>query len=222
MTLTFPLLDQPLRFVENQVNVLVIESPSELRRFLYELSEQIDGSRGGFVLAENYTPVELGDAAALITDPFHPDLGSRKLSNRINQIALETAEEHTEAVRAILSAINELAAEISCELEFDAAYDELESPAELIRILGFRLDREALGFSETLLEWMRLQRMFFRKRLFIFYGLKACLEPDELASFYRSIFYEKLDVLLIEPFQRSHPFPQEFLTIIDKDLCVIQ
>ena len=41
------------------------------------------------------------------------------------------------------------------------------------------------------------------------------------APFYRSVFYEKLSVLLIESWQRETSFPEEQLTIVDKDLCVL-
>lgn len=69
---------------------------------------------------------------------------------------------------------------------------------------------------------MRLQRAFFGKRLFILYGLKSLLSEEELSSIYRSIFYEKLDLLLIEAWQQTPPGKEEITTIIDRDLCVLQ
>ncbi len=69
---------------------------------------------------------------------------------------------------------------------------------------------------------MRLHRAFFGKKLFILYGLKSLLSEDELGSFYRSVFYEKLDLLLIEAWQQLPPRQEEVTTIIDRDLCVLQ
>ena len=60
------------------------------------------------------------------------------------------------------------------------------------------------------------------KTVFIFYGLKACLSREEQEMLFRSILYEKLDVLLIEPFQRENVIKEECVTIIDRDLCVIR
>lgn len=74
---------------------------------------------------------------------------------------------------------------------------------------------------EQLLEWMLMQRELLGKRLFILYGIKSLLCDDELVAFYRSALYEKLDLLLIESYQREQRLEEEYVTIIDKDLCVI-
>ena len=92
---------------------------------------------------------------------------------------------------------------------------------ELLRLFGFRLDREGLDVPELLLEWMLLERDFFGKRLFILYGLKSLLSHEEMSVFYRNALYEKLDMLLIEPCQRGKPMEEECVTIIDENLCVI-
>ncbi len=84
------------------------------------------------------------------------------------------------------------------------------------------MDTEELSFPELLLEWLRIQRRLMGKRIFILYGLKACLSREEQELLFRSILYEKLDVLLIEPFQRENVIKEECVTIIDRDLCVIR
>ena len=117
--------------------------------------------------------------------------------------------------------INALAAELSVELDFEAAFRTLEDPVDLLKLMDFHLDSENLELPELLLEWMCLQRLFYGKQLFVVYGLKACLSETELMSFYRSVSYEKIDMLLLESYQRGEALPGEELTIIDKDLCVI-
>ncbi|MBR6207382.1 MAG: hypothetical protein IKQ69_00085 [Oscillospiraceae bacterium] len=47
------------------------------------------------------------------------------------------------------------------------------------------------------------------------------MSDEELRLFYRSVFYEKLSVLLIESLQRETTRPEEQLTIVDNDLCVL-
>ena len=47
------------------------------------------------------------------------------------------------------------------------------------------------------------------------------LSEEELRLLYRSVFYEKLFVLLIEPCQRESALQEEQITIVDKDLCVL-
>ena len=52
--------------------------------------------------------------------------------------------------------------------------------------------------------------------------LKAVLSEEELRALYRSVKYEKMTVLLVEPAQREYKIEGECVTIIDNDLCVIR
>lgn len=107
------------------------------------------------------------------------------------------------------------------DMDYDNSYSPLTEPDGLLRILDYRPNREVMGLPEQLLEYMRMQRAFFDKRLFILFGLKAILRRDELTGFLRTIRYEKLDVLLLDAFQRGPAVEGEALTIIDEDLCIL-
>ena len=184
--------------------------------------EQTAGHGGEFVLGIDHAPAELSRTASLVTDPFRLELDSRKMAGKILQSAARAFEEQGEELREILMKINALAAKVSTRLDFEATFTEIEDPADLVRLLDYRVDREGLSLPEQLLEFMRLQRQFLDKRLFIFYGLKGCLTREDLARLYRNVSYEKLDILLLEPFQRGKPMEGETVTIVDEDLCVIR
>ena len=68
---------------------------------------------------------------------------------------------------------------------------------------------------------MRIQRRYFEKELFIFYGIRAVMTSKERELFYQQIMYEKLNVLLIENALNDVPVDTEAIIIIDSDLCVI-
>ena len=221
MKLVFPLLPEPLCFEENRVNVLVIEEPFTLRKLLNELSDQIKGLAGNIVLSTDDIPRELCKLADLLIDPLHPEIESRKMAGRLLKAAVEIAQDHESELYAALAGSNEFAARICLNLGFPATFDPLEDPLEFLRLFDFRLDSEDLDTPELLLEWMLLEREYFGKDLFIFYGLKSFLNREELSAFYRGALYDKLNMLLIEPFQRGKPFEEECVTIIDEDLCVI-
>ncbi len=91
-----------------------------------------------------------------------------------------------------------------------------------MRLLGVRADVSDLDVAELLLETMRLHQRLLGKRLFFLYGVKRLLTKEEQESFYRSIFYEKLSVILIEPEQTEAQLPGEVVTILDRDLCIIR
>ena len=79
----------------------------------------------------------------------------------------------------------------------------------------------SLSFTERLLEYMRIQRRYFDKELFIFYGIRAVMTSEERKLFYQQIMYEKLNVLLIENALNDDFEESEAVIIIDNDLCVI-
>jgi CRISPR-associated protein Csn2 len=220
MMLAYPLLNEPITFTENTVNVLTLEHPQELRKAIFELQQQIAGGEGGFVLSEKFQPIELSKYAALVTDPFELVLDSKKLTGKINQLASQAGENYVEEFQQIAEEINGLAVQIGMNLDFEAAFQPLERIETLVDMMKFRVDKEDLSFPEQILVYMKLYRRFFGIRLFIFYNLKACLDEGELKLLYRSICYEKLAVLLLEDVQRGQALPEEKTVIIDKDLCV--
>ncbi len=222
MTLMLPVLPEPLTFAENQVQYLIIENPSALRETLTDLFELSAGQTGACVLSEDFVPIDFAGNTALILDPFHLEFETKKLLGKIAAEAAAAAEPQGDRIMRLIHEINQLAADLCLAFDFDAVFTELERPEDLIRMMGFRPDGKDLPFAERLLTWMRLQRRFLGKRLFILYGLSAFLDAEELSSFYRSVFYEKLELLLIEPFQFRPPLAEEQVTIIDKDLCMIR
>lgn len=70
-------------------------------------------------------------------------------------------------------------------------------------------------------EYMKMQRSFFGKEVFVFVNLKSCFSEEEIENFYQWVFYNKFKVLLLESFQREIPLKDENTVIIDKDLCEI-
>jgi CRISPR-associated protein Csn2 len=220
MMLVYPLLNEPITFEENTVNVLVLEHPQELRKAINNLQWQIDGGEGDFVLSENFQPMELSKYAALVTDPFNLALESKKMTGKINQMVSQAGEDHLEEFQRIAKEVNELAVQIGMDLDFEATFQPLEKIETLVDLMKFRVDQEDMSFPEQILVYMKLYCRFFGIRLFVFYNLKACLDERERKLLYRSVGYEKLTLLLLEDAQRGQALPEEKTVVIDKDLCV--
>ncbi len=221
MRLTFSLLLEPLLFEENRINVLIIENPPMLRKALKTLCEQASGLPCEFILSDNDVPQDLPKSVAILIDPLHPVTASTKLNGLFLKEASQIALDRESELHSLLSHANEFAARLSLDMRFPITFDSLEDPTAFLRLFGFRLDSEGLDTPELLLEWMLMQREFLGKQLYIIYGLKSLLQKDELESFYRNVMYEKLNLLLIEPYQRNSPLKDECVTIIDEELCVI-
>ena len=221
MKLAYPLLSKPIEFEEGSVSILVIENARELRNVLLSLKSQIMGNDGEFVLSEKNEIMELSKNTVLVTDLFEMELESRRIDSKFDQSAIQAADEYVDEFQKILASINELGTRISMSLEPESSFSALESPDSLIKLLHFHVEKENLQFSEQILEYMRIQRLFFGKKLFIFYNLKACLTDYEVSALYKAIQYEKYHVLLVEDVQRAEPSTGERIVIVDKDLCII-
>lgn len=220
MTLTYPLLSAPISFAENEIPVLIIENPMELRNFLYDLKCQISGQEGMSVLSENFEPIEIANSLILLTDILSVDFTTRKLINRIYEEVNLAASNHADALQSSMIALNQIALQIATEMEFDVTFVELTDPTPILKQFNFSVDVSNLSCVERLTLYIKLQQRFLKKKLVAVYNLKACLSSDELNLFYQTILYEKLHILLIEDIQRNHPLPIEHTFIIDRDLCI--
>lgn len=221
MKLAYPVLNKSIDFSENNVNVLIIENAHELRRLISCVKSQIEGCDGELVLSETGTILELCKAAVLVTDPFSLDFSSRKVLAKINQEACNTASVYSEEFQVIMNNINALALTLGNSLGFEVSFDALEDYEEIIKLMGFHIDAEALSFPEQVLEYISLYRNLLKKSLFVFYNLKACFSEEELSLFYKCALYRKLNILLIEDCQRKVIEEYENIIIVDKDLCII-
>lgn len=220
MALTYPLLSTPISFNENEIPVLIIENPMELRNFLYDLKRQISGQMGMSVLSENFVPIEIANSLILLTDILSVDFTTRKLINRIYEEIALVAANHADTLRNSMIALNQIALQIATEMEFDVNFVELTDPTPILKQFNFSVDVSNLSCVERLTLYIKLQQRFLKKKLVAVYNLKACLSSDELNLFYQTILYEKLHILLIEDIQRSHPLSIEHTFIIDRDLCI--
>lgn len=174
MTLTYPLLSAPISFAENEIPVLIIENPVELRNFLYDLKRQISGQEGASVLAENFEPIEIANSIILLTDILAVDFTTRKLTNRIYEEVNLVASNHADALQSSIIALNQIALQISTEMDFDVSFIELTDPTPIFKLFNFSVDDSNLSCVERLTLYIKLQQRFLKKKLV------ARLQPESM------------------------------------------
>lgn len=69
-----------LSMEENQVNVVVLESPGAFYRYVRALSDQLEGGRERFVLSHDGETLNMQEKCALLTDLFSLELNHKKAS----------------------------------------------------------------------------------------------------------------------------------------------
>ena len=221
MKLAHPLLSAPIEIHENEIPVLVIEHPILYRNLISVLMQQLDGEDGPFVLSNRNETLPIAKSLDLVTDTFHFSLQSKKISAWLKQAAAATESAQNEESYRMLAIINEWIGNIICEMDHNVTYAPLEHCVDLLDVFHLRIDTEDMSLPEQMLEYMRLLRQTESKKLFIWVNVHACLTHEELDLLYKSIFYEKLQVLLIESTQPETAHIAESPRIIDSDLCEI-
>lgn len=220
MTLTHPELDFAINTAENQANILAIENPHFLYRFINELNNQIDSADGRFVLSEENDILSVSKNIILITDLFNIDSNQKKILNKIyaglssvshNELYAETAEISAQLERFICR----LLANYPSELEYS-----IPSPDGIIKLFNIRAEESENSLLEKLTSHLKLLNETFNIHYFIIYSLHSLLNDDELYDFYRFTFLRKYDILSIEPRQVT-PLECEKQYIIDAELCSV-
>ncbi len=201
--------------------VLIIEQAALFRRWVQCLTFQCEGEAGDFVLSHSNEDRCLSRHALLIRDP----LFATEIEEQIGKVLLKCLErlardEYVAETQKIECALLEYA-----EMLSEGLHIALESAAEIdIRAL-VKLLRIVPAWEDDLLprlcSQMRLAQDFLGTELFIFVGVKAYLNTDELMALYQEFEMHQMRVLLIEPYQ-SEILPVEQTVIIDRDLCELR
>ncbi len=222
MTLAYPEFFRCIEFAENTVNVLVVENRPLLCRIVACLLSQINSGDGEFVLSEENSIVELGKTVEFITDPFCISMSDRRFQTKINQEAAQLCcAELEEETACLFACASRLGAALAASFDFSADYTAPSDVSGFLKLLDLHIDNYGMTLPERLLEYMKLCRRFFGKKLFVFLNLKSFLSDNELELFYRTVMYEKFDIMLIEAVQRQKACSRERVYIIDGDLCEI-
>lgn len=220
MMLACYFLEKPIEFIENKINVIVIENQKLFRKVVIDFIAQSEGESERFVLSEDFEPLEFSKKVAVIPDIFNIDFSSKKILTGINRKICEDFSEEEKFYKA-RNILNEIGNEIVFSSDFNLCFSEIETFEDIVKMFDFKISSDETELIDKITEYMKIQRLFFRKEIFVFINLKNCFSENELESFYQWVFYNKFKVVVIEGFQRNIPLKEENMVIIDEDLCEI-
>lgn len=211
-----------IELLENQVNILIIESPQKFSEVIMEISGQMQGKEGLFVLSERDKILNFSKEAELIFHPFLLDCNEKRIQQKLYQLLTAEAEENfflqTNQINAdIVSYLDNLIENVPYAL----SYDLDGNLAGLLKLYSVRIDDAADSLLEKLLHYLRAAQEFCQIRVFFFVNLKTYLNKEELEQLYEFAFYQKLQLILLENVQRTS-MAGEKVCILDKDMCIIE
>ena len=220
MMLACDFIKEPIEFSENKINILIIENQQLFRNVVQNFINQSEGRDEKYILSEGLDIIEFSKKGIVISDVFNIDFSSKKLLSKLNQHICENFTD-SEKLYKLFSFLNETAFDAVSSVDYDLQFNEIENFESIVKIFDFHIDNDEMGLPEKVIEFMKIQRAFFKKELFVFVNLKSCFSKEETQNFYKWISYNKFKVIFLESFQREKVDEKEKNIIIDKDLSEI-
>lgn len=209
-------------FQENQVVIWCIESPTILRKFLTELTNQVLDQKGKFVLSEQEHILDIGKYVDLLLTPFAADVNEKRNLNKIYAELKEIAfdETHYLSTKQILGEIIDYFSELEQETSVDITFDEEIDFNQLLKAAGIKIETYDGDTLSRLGQYLQVMAKLLQKKIVVFVNLSFYLEKEEIEELLKQAFYLKLHVLLIE--QKEIKLDLSYKQyIIDNDNCEI-
>lgn len=223
MKIVHPLLERPITFTENEVQVLAIENQHAFTSFVSELVDQTNGSEGDFVFSREDVPVALSKEAEIIINPLNLDCNQRRIVNRLFTILSDLAigEDFYLETVTLRGAICQYIQKLTEGVPFPLAFNEEPGINDILKAAGVHFDFESSSFLSRLIDYFTVLQDFCHISLFVLVNIKTWLNQDDLLQLYKDAEYKKYTLFLIENSVQKSELPQEVLRIIDDDLCEI-
>lgn len=222
MILAHSAFEQPIKFSENYINMLVIENKQMLNKMINSLINMCENSvEGEFVLSKDGKAIGFS-AVEIITDLFRIDINQRKIVNELlnNFTKIAEDEKHFADTHNIISKIYLYIESLVGDVDYNVTFDEA-SVVDLMKISNIKFDYNIESNLETLLELFKIYTELIQTKLFIIINLHQFTDFDEQESFCKDIIYHKYNVLFIETFKPEIISKHIKVKIIDNDLCDI-
>lgn len=209
-----------IEFIENSVNVLVLENPMFMSDVIQDIISQENGMDGNFVLSDEQN-IKFEKDVMLITDPFHIDFNNKKIMNKLYSQLVDISKDLVEEYNDINKTIVEVLEKISDGINYNCINYNLEFDwKELYKLYNVRIEERYESLEEKLVEYMKILSGIMKPKLVIFLNLKTYLGQEHMEDLVLSSFYNKVPLLLIES-NEGYKLKNERKFIIDKDRCLI-
>ena len=199
MKLVHPILNQPINWNECLIQSFVIENPKMYREFVEELYQQMEGSKGNFVLSEDNELLDLSKYAELISDIIKINTDSKKIITGVIKDLTDIAinERHFEILE-LYRRINEEISNIIFSSGIDIVFDDINDISQILKLYNVKPNDEKTTLAERILFYMELCEKYLKKHLFIFFNLHSYFAKEELELLFKNIQYSKYNVFIVE------------------------
>lgn len=210
-----------LEFKDNSVHIIVIEKPAIIASVLSTLYLQVNGGDGDFILSQNDKLLSISKNVIFNMEPISISLNDKKVMTKLHQeinheIEEKYIEEKLELTSKLVGFLDVAVSQVPYIIEYDINLDIIG----LLKLQNVKLEQMDQSIVEKLIGYIKILCELCGYKIFVFVNLKMYLTEMELKYLYESVFYSKVNLILIENVDRGIK-ENEVGYIIDKDGCVI-
>ncbi len=222
MRLIYTGYDLDVTICENQITVISIENPKAYTEVLHDIWIQSQGGDGGFLFSADGKIKSISKEIECIFNPFLLDCNDKKILTKLYQELREQANENliNESLALnshIVTYIEHLFQFVPYSLDYNADYDIMN----LLKLYGVKIDTFGTSLLERIVEYLTALSKICGVRNYVFVGLKQYLTVAELEQLYEFVFYEKINLIIIEG-KYTSKISGEKCWLLDEDLCIIE
>lgn len=211
-----------MEFRENQVQVAVVENQEYFSRLLENLYRQSTGGEGKFIFSEGDKILSLEKQAEIIWNPFSIDMNNKKILGKLyHELQTISLEESYDAIGNLNAEIIRYLDAISEKVAYPIRFGMDLNLMDLYKLYGVQLETDGSSTLEKLMDYIKIMSSLCGIHMMIFVNLKDYLSENQIKELYKTAFYYKMNLLLIEAHQRE-TLPDECTQLIDQEFCVIK
>jgi CRISPR type II-A-associated protein Csn2 len=222
MKLMHPFWETAFEFDGDAVKAVVVESQELYSEFLSELSIQIQGESGVFVLSDNGKTMSIKGNVCLIFNPFVLSQNEKQILTGVySELVAEALGEDkyvrtNEVISELCSFMNSLALEVDVMLHVEAP-----SINDVVKVVAPYYEENYDSLVERVCSYMDAAVKYTKVKLFVFVHLLTYISDIEYEVFLKHVLYQKYNVMLFESSSARLSGCEDIL-IIDEDLCEIR
>lgn len=206
---------------ENIISVLVLENQSIYTEFMRELLQTVDGGENAFVLYDNEKKMNVSKTVEVIFSPMLLDMNSKRIQqylfSELKGLSDEIGYEKKERINTeVVDYLDLLSQKIPFPIRFKLELDE----ALLYKQYDVRIEYEEELLLEKVINYIQIQSVLCGTKVLIFINIKAYFTDEQLQEIYKSAFYNKIYLILLENNNRNCMYEEKYY-IIDRDKCLI-
>lgn len=222
MKLVHPEVHFQIIFSEQEIPVLLLESPICWRMIQKELFVQYGGGEGNWVLSHEDKELKIQKSVEMILNPIKLEENHKRIMNKFLQSLSEKAasENYWQKGQELNTEIQRFFGELEMEYSFGYHINPEIDFSALAKAMGIQIENEYESDLERLFQYCLLAKDILDIRLFVFWNLHQYFTCQELERLYQEFMVRKWNMLLVES-SVNERIPEEKYYIIDKDNCEI-